>query len=58
MGQKINLSAFVKEWGGEVVSQSPKKNKLLKEIKQGLKEVKEIREGKSDGYAMSDLLNE
>ncbi len=55
-GAKDKLSAFVKELGGEVVP--PKKNKLLKEIKQGLKEVKQIREGKSGGYSMSDLFDE
>ena len=60
---KDKLSAFVKELGGEVISKSPvkalsKKVKLLNEIKQGLKEVKEIREGKSASYTMSDLFNE
>jgi len=54
---KEKLSAFVKELGGEVVSITPKKNKLLKEIKQGLKEVKKIREGNADSYTMSDLFD-
>ncbi|HEY2580246.1 MAG TPA: hypothetical protein VGI43_00480 [Mucilaginibacter sp.] len=56
------LSAIVKELGGEVVSVSSdkkasKKAKLLNEIKQGLKEVKDIRDGKSKSYSMSDLLD-
>jgi hypothetical protein len=55
---KDRLSAFVKELGGEIVSEPSKKSKLLKEIKQGLKEVKKIREGKSDGYTMADLFDE
>ena len=33
-----------------------KKVQLLKEIKQGLKEVKLIREGKAKAYTMADLL--
>lgn len=55
---EAKLSAFVKELGGEVISAPSKKSKLLKEIKKGLKEVKEIREGKSPSYTMSDLFNE
>ena len=55
---KDKISAFVKELGGEVISVPSKKNKLLKEIKQGLKEVKQIREGKSNAYTMSDLFDE
>jgi hypothetical protein len=58
---KSKLSAIVKELGGEIISVSTdtrasKKVKLLNEIKQGLKEVKEIREGKTKSYSMSDLL--
>jgi len=55
---KDKLSAFVKEVGGEIISIHPKKNKLLEEIKKGLKEVKQIREGKSPSYSMSDLFDE
>ena len=59
---KEKLSAFVKELGGEIISVSTgsvktKKSKLLNEIKQGLKEVKAIREGKAASYSMSDLLH-
>ena len=58
---KDKLSALVKELGGEIVSVSSakesKKAKLLNEIKQGLKEVKEIKEGKSKSYTMSDLFD-
>jgi len=36
---------------------SSKKIRLLKEVKQGLKEVKKIREGKARAYVMADLLN-
>jgi len=32
-----------------------KKQKLLDEIRQGLKEVKKIREGKAKSYTMADL---
>ncbi|MBS1524636.1 MAG: hypothetical protein JST19_03240 [Bacteroidetes bacterium] len=55
---EAKLSAFIKELGGEIISVPSKKTKLLKEIKQGLKEVKEIREGKSPSYTISDLFNE
>ncbi|HEY4323021.1 MAG TPA: hypothetical protein VGN20_03520 [Mucilaginibacter sp.] len=56
------LSAIVKELGGEVISVSSdkrasKKAKLLNEIKQGLKEVKDIEEGKAKFYSMSDLFD-
>jgi hypothetical protein len=56
------LSEVVKELGGEIISvssnrTSAKKSKLLEEIRQGLKEVKDIREGKAKSYTMSDLLN-
>jgi len=57
------LSEVVKELGGEIISvsssrtTSSKKSKLLDEIRQGLKEVKDIREGKAKSYSMSDLLN-
>jgi len=58
---KDKLSAIVKELGGEIISissnKTSKKAKLLAEIKTGLKEVKEIREGKSKSYTMSDLLD-
>lgn len=59
---KNKLSAFVKEIGGEIISvssekSSSKKEKLLNEIKQGLKEVKQIREGKVKAYSMSDLFD-
>jgi len=59
---KNKLSALVKEMGGEVISvstdkESIKKEKLLNQIKEGLQEVKKIREGKSKGYSMSDLLD-
>jgi cysteine synthase len=59
---KGKLSAIVKELGGEVISvssdkETSKKTKLLNEIRQGLKEVKDIQEGKSKSYSMSDLLD-
>ncbi len=59
---KSKLSAIVKELGGEIISVSPdkaasKKAKLLNEIKEGLKEVKEIRDGKAKSYSMSDLFH-
>jgi hypothetical protein len=59
---KNKLSAIIKELGGEIISISPdkhasKKEHLLNEIKEGLKEVKEIREGKSKSYSMSDLFD-
>lgn len=59
---KGKLSAIVKELGGEVISvtsdkQAAKKTRLLNEIKAGLKEVKEIREGKGKSYSMSDLFD-
>jgi hypothetical protein len=60
---KNKLSAIVKELGGEIISfttdrEASKKAKLLNEIKQGLKEVKEIREGRARSYSMSDLLDD
>ena len=58
---KDKLSAIVKELGGEIISISSnkrsKKSQLLDEIRTGLKEVKSIRDGKSDSYTMSDLLD-
>jgi len=53
---------IVKEPGGKIIStstdkQASKKAQLLNEIKQGLKEVKEIREGKGKSYSMSDLFD-
>jgi hypothetical protein len=59
---KNKLSAIVKELGGEVISISPdkrasKKEHLLNEIKQGLREVKEIQAGKARSYSMSDLFD-
>jgi hypothetical protein len=59
---KSKLSAIVKELGGEIISISSdkepsKKAKLLKELQEGLKEVKEIRDGKKKPFTMSDLLN-
>jgi predicted transcriptional regulator len=59
---KRKLSAIVKELGGEIISMSSdktvsKKAKLLDEIKQGLNDVKAIREGKSKPYSMSDLFD-
>lgn len=58
---KDKLSALVKELGGEIISissnKASKKENLLNEIKTGLQEVKEIREGKSKFYTMSDLLD-
>ncbi|GAB2984400.1 hypothetical protein GCM10027049_22720 [Mucilaginibacter puniceus] len=58
---KDKLSALVKELGGEIISVSsnkkPAKSSLLNEIKTGLKEVKKIRDGKSQSFSMSDLLD-
>lgn len=59
---KSKLSAIVKELGGEIISISSdkvpsKKAKLLKELQEGLKEVKAIRDGKKRPFTMSDLLN-
>ncbi len=58
---KNKLSAIVKELGGEIISVAPdkpaKKARLLNEIKEGLREVKEIREGRSKSYSMSDLFD-
>ncbi|MFD0763701.1 hypothetical protein ACFQZI_02465 [Mucilaginibacter lutimaris] len=56
------LSEMVKELGGEIISITSdkpalKKAKLLKEIKEGIREVKAIRDGKADSYSMSDLLD-
>jgi len=39
------------------IKQASKKARLLKEIKQGVKEVKEIREGKAKAYSMADLFD-
>lgn len=55
---EARLSAFVKELGGEIIAPASKKGRLLNDIKKGLKEVKEIREGKSPSYTMSDLFDE
>jgi hypothetical protein len=38
-------------------SKASKKAKLLDEIRQGLKEVKNIRDGKAKSYAMSELFH-
>jgi hypothetical protein len=59
---KNKLSSFVKELGGEIISvstdkQLAKKNKLLNEIRQGIREVKDIEEGKAKFYTMSDLFD-
>ena len=59
---KEKLSAIVKELGGVIISTSKKtsiskKNKLVSEIKAGLREVKDIRDGKSTSYNMSDLFD-
>jgi hypothetical protein len=59
---KSKISAIVKELGGEIISistdkQAAKKANLLNEIKQGLQDVKEIREGKGQSYSMSDLFD-
>ena len=56
------LSAMVKELGGEIISITSdkpalKKANLLNEIKEGIKEVKAIRDGKAGSYSMSDLLD-
>lgn len=44
-GAKAKLSA--KELGGEIIAPASKKGRFLNEIKEGLKDVKEMREGKS-----------
>ena len=59
---KNKLSAFVKELDGKIISissdkEAAKKAKLLNDIKEGLSEVKEIREGKAKSYSMSDLFD-
>ena len=59
---KSKLTAIVKELGGEIISISPdkqssKKEQLLNEIKQGLREVKEIRAGKAKSYSISDIFD-
>ena len=59
---KEKLSAIVKELGGEVIAVTSankisKKAQVLNEIKQGLQDVKAIREGKAKSYSMSDLLD-
>jgi hypothetical protein len=59
---KDKLSAIVKELGGEIISISTdkqaSKKALLNEIRQGLRQAKDIREGKAKGYSMSDLFDE
>ena len=59
---KNKLSAIVKELGGEIISISTdkqaSKKALLNEIRQGLREEREIREGKAKAYSMSDLFDE
>lgn len=60
---KSRITEFVKELGGEVIavtreSSKAKKEMLLKEIEQGLNEVKQIRAGKTKSYTMADLLRE
>ncbi len=57
---KSRIAEFVKELGGEVVSnksKATKKEVLLNEIKQGLNDVKLIRQGKIKPFSMSDLLS-
>ncbi len=58
---KAKLVEFMKELGEEILTTAPgkesKKAKLLNEIQQGLREVKNIREGKSKSYSMSDLFD-
>ena len=59
-GAKTRIAAFVKELGGEVVSNKSKKTKkeaILSDIEQGLKDVKLIRQGKIKSLSMSDLLS-
>ncbi len=55
------LTELVKRLGGEVVSvktsKAEKKDKLLTGIREGLQEVKAIREGKLKSVTMDDLLN-
>lgn len=58
---KTKLSAIIKEMGGEIISVSSekkptKKEALLDEIRQGLREVKDIADGKAKSYSISDLL--
>ncbi|HWK59202.1 MAG TPA: hypothetical protein VNQ80_17800 [Parapedobacter sp.] len=60
---KSRITEFVKELGGEIISvkrelPDAKKEVLLKEIEQGLSEVKQIRAGKTKSYTMADLLRE
>lgn len=60
---KSRVTEFVKELGGEVISvkresSDAKKEVLLKEIEQGLSEVKQVRAGKTQSYTMADLLRE
>lgn len=60
---KSRITEFVKELGGEVISvkrepSKAKKEVLLKEVEQGLGEVKQIRAGKIKPYTISDLLRE
>jgi hypothetical protein len=59
---RSKLSAIVKELDGKIISissdkEATKKANLLNDIKQGLSEVKEIREGKAKSYTMSDLFD-
>jgi hypothetical protein len=59
---KTKLSAIIKEMGGEIISVASdkrlsKKEKFLNDIRQGLREVKKIRDGKAQSYSMSDLFD-
>ena len=59
---KTKLSAIIKEMGGEIISVSSekkasKKEKLLKEIRQGLKEVQKIEAGEARFYSISDIFD-
>ena len=57
---KTRIAEFVKELGGEVVSNKSKQKKkeaLLNEIELGLNDVKLIREGKIKPHSMSELLS-
>jgi|GEM_PF-1563117 len=60
---KSRITRSVKKLGGEVISvkraiSDAKKEVLLKEMEQGLSEVKQIRAGKTKFYTMADLLRE
>lgn len=60
---KSRLSELVKELGGEILSVSKKdhlkkvkeSDPVLDEIKEGLREVRAMREGKIESLSMSDL---